>query len=488
MKGQITVFLSLIFSLVASIICALYSSAKDSVIRSQIEIITNAGLYSVFGEYNRELFERYDLLFIDASYGSDSSSLYELSDHVTEYMEYNLMPYIDLPFLNSIQLLPMDLDNLGISDVSLATDNLGQVYYEQVVSYMKDRIGIDVLESFINQFQTVSDKNLLDDSIANRRSQNDTDVSNIENEIRSQETSETKPQDRFDSKKKENPANRINAIRSSSVMKYIFENEERISKKQIDDSVLASNRELNTGTRTESARDGITDKILFDEYLLDKFPNYLNTDENRTLQYETEYILAGKNNDYENLNWVIDRLLLMREVSNFGFLLTDSTRNAEAEALATAIIGFTGIVPLIELTKISLLFAWAYAESVQDVKNLMLGGNIPLFKTTVDWCTDIDDLYNLQSSLASQKREYHNGMYYKDYLRILYLFESKEDKTMRSINLIERNIRNTEGNSYFKMDNCVEYIEIDAQFTEGEGNKYEIIRSFGYNEESRGGE
>lgn len=488
MKGQITVFLSLIFSLVASIICALYSSAKDSVIRSQIEIVTNAGLYSVFGEYNRELFERYDLLFIDASYGSDSSSLYELSDHVTEYMEYNLTPYIDLSFLNSIQLLPMDLDNVGISDVSLATDNLGQVYYEQVVSYMKDKIGIDVLESFIKQFQTVSENNLLNDSIANSRSQNDADINNIENEIRSQETSETKPQDKFDSKKRENPANRINAMRSSGVMKCIFENEESISRKQIDESMLASNRELNTGSRDKRPMDGITDKIIFDEYLLDKFPNYLHTDESRTLQYETEYILAGKNNDYENLNWVIDRLLLMREVSNFGFLLTDSTRNAEAEALATAIIGFTGIVPLIELTKISLLFAWAYAESVQDVKNLMLGGNIPLFKTTADWSTDLDDLYNLQSSLTSQKREYQNGMDYKDYLRILYLFESKEDKTMRSINLIEQNIRNTEGNSYFKMDNCVEYIEIDAQFTEGEGNKYEIIRNFGYNEESRGGE
>ena len=488
MKGQVTIFLSIVFTLIASFIMVLIQNTKDSIVRMQIEIVTNAGLYSAFGEYNRELFNRYDLLFVDAGYGKDTSSLCGLTEHLNRYMDYNYRPYLDLPFLQEKQLVNITINDLGLMDISRATDEEGSVFYNQAVTYMKDFVGMDILQAIMDRMNMVSGSELNNDSVTDQRLKVEADIASMENTIRAGEA-DKEPEERYDNQKKENPVNKINAIRANGVVSYILPDNKSLSGKEMDLTAIASNRSLETGTRAiDKIQDSAVNRILFDEYILDKFPNYLDNHTDGILEYETEYILAGKNNDYDNLNWVINRLLLFREVCNVSFLFTDSARTAQAQALATAIVGFTGIAPLIELTKVSLLFAWAYAESIQDMKNLMNGGNIPLIKASNEWSTDLEDLYQLSDSLKTEKREYQNGLDYEDYLRILLYFEEKDGKTMRSIDMIEQNIRNTMGNSYFKMDNCVEYLQVYVQLAEGGGNEYEIIRGYGYNEEFESGE
>ena len=54
------------------------------------------------------------------------------------------------------------------------------------------------------------------------------------------------------------------------------------------------------------------------------------------LQYELEYILAGKNSDIENLRWVAGRLILFREAANAVYLYSDRVKVAEADAKSTS--------------------------------------------------------------------------------------------------------------------------------------------------------
>ena len=68
-KGEITIFLALSLTIICGFILAILESARVAVIRMEIEIAMDMGIQSIFAEYNRELLERYDLFFIDTSYG-----------------------------------------------------------------------------------------------------------------------------------------------------------------------------------------------------------------------------------------------------------------------------------------------------------------------------------------------------------------------------------------------------------------------------------
>ncbi|MBR1876759.1 MAG: hypothetical protein IJ805_06605, partial [Lachnospiraceae bacterium] len=80
-RGTITVFLSLILTIILSLIMAVTESAIYHAARMKTEMIADMGMDSVFAEYNRELLSRYDLYFIDTSYGSMTPSLEKLKEH-----------------------------------------------------------------------------------------------------------------------------------------------------------------------------------------------------------------------------------------------------------------------------------------------------------------------------------------------------------------------------------------------------------------------
>lgn len=90
-SGEITVFLALICIAVISFILVLIRSAKISFIRTRIEGSTDIALISSFSEYNKMLFEKYHLLFVDTTYkgvldGGDES----FREHFNQYFEINL--------------------------------------------------------------------------------------------------------------------------------------------------------------------------------------------------------------------------------------------------------------------------------------------------------------------------------------------------------------------------------------------------------------
>ena len=60
-KGSITIFLALILSLILSLVCASIESVRMAAARTQIINSMDIGLYSLFGQYDRNLLEDYDL-------------------------------------------------------------------------------------------------------------------------------------------------------------------------------------------------------------------------------------------------------------------------------------------------------------------------------------------------------------------------------------------------------------------------------------------
>ena len=78
------------------------------------------------------------------------------------------------------------------------------------------------------------------------------------------------------------------------------------------------------------------------------------------MDYEIEYILSGKDRDRDNLEQTIGKLLLIREGMNLIYLMQDSAKKAEAESLAIALVGFTGMYGVIKVTQVLILAIWAF--------------------------------------------------------------------------------------------------------------------------------
>ena len=92
--GYITLYLALTLGVMLSLIFTLIEGVRIQTIRLETEGVMDIGLYSVFGEYNRQLLEQYDLFYIDTTYGEGSPSTDLVEEHLQYYMNQNFIKEI----------------------------------------------------------------------------------------------------------------------------------------------------------------------------------------------------------------------------------------------------------------------------------------------------------------------------------------------------------------------------------------------------------
>ena len=137
-----------------------------------------------------------------------------------------------------------------------------------------------------------------------------------------------------------------------------------------------------------------------------------------------------------------------------------------------------------ELFTVSLVLGWAFAESVYDVKTLLSGGRIPLLKNDSSWHYGLQgilqgDLVETSDPEEAGKTE---GMSYEDYLRVFLFLTDSREVTFRAMNVVEQNIRNTAGNSAFRLDACLTEIEMNVEVQSRYGYEVKIRRRKSYTE------
>ena len=152
---------------------------------------------------------------------------------------------------------------------------------------------------------------------------------------------------------------------------------------------------------------------------------------------------------------------------------------AQAEALALVLALLALNPELQEVLKIAILFAWAYLESVLDVRALMKGQRVPLMKTADTWKTSVQGILSPSSQQAEDNGK--GGFSYDDYLRVLLYLESAGTKNLRLMDVMEMDIRKTSGNAGFRMDACIDAFHVQTAVTGAQGYAYETQQEFGYN-------
>lgn len=158
------------------------------------------------------------------------------------------------------------------------------------------------------------------------------------------------------------------------------------------------------------------------------------------LSYEVEYMIGGKDLDEENLVFVVNRLLAIREGLNLIHILSDSQKRQEAQNLAMLITGVAGLSPLVLLTTFFVMSIWALGESLMDIRGLLAGKQVMLFKSSEDWTLDLDQLVSMGQNGEIGTGGGERGLVYLSWLKILMIMDEIVCQEYRMMDMIQMNI------------------------------------------------
>ena len=126
--------------------------------------------------------------------------------------------------------------------------------------------------------------------------------------------------------------------------------------------------------------------------------------------------------------------------------------------------------------------AWAYGETVMDLRSLLSGKHVATVKSRETWQLSLESLMRLGTQEdPGEGMDTETGMDYKDYLRMFLFLEQKESKSLRTLSLIEQNMRYVYGQSYFQADACISRMELESTSKLRRGIRYTYKTYYGYN-------
>ncbi len=480
-QGYITCYLALTLGIMLSFIFTLFEAVRIQTIKMETEGVMDIALFSVFGEFHRELLHQYDLFFIDTSYGEGLSKIQRLEEHLQYYMNQNFEKEVISNLVYNRDLTDLHCDNVTLENYVCASDKEGQILKFQILDYMQHKNGSSLLEKGNESISYVKTQTAYEQNIEEQWDEAEGKLQTLVEERKKDfidpETGEEIPIG-FD-----NPASHIKDIKAQGTLGLVLEKETQISPMVITPGYYFSHREAMEGKGEiewkQSALDNISGKVLLGEYFLEKCSSFQNPMEKAVLKYQIEYLLHGKESDLDNLEATVEDILRIREGINFAYLMTDTAKVKEAEALSWVLSAVFLSPEIKDALKLTILFAWTYAESVKDVRILMDGNPLPLLKNDDCWNTPLSQLFSFTSHLGDYSVS-HTGVKYEDYLRYFLNMKTEKELLYRFMDVCEMDIRITDSNKYFQMDGCLFSVEAKANVSSGYGYGYGISRTFSY--------
>lgn len=499
-RGSITLFVSMLLLVLLGLIFAGLKSMRQAAARAATASALEQGLYSVFAQYDRELFEDYGLLFLDGGYGTSGLRLDEVLRETETYAEYILDPTKNnLTGGGNLLSIRLNRENCSVTGYVLATDQENTAFRRQVCEQMKLQAGAELLKKIsegiyqdgekadglkkqAGTYRTEKAQEYYDRDVAEGLCRPVPSVEQSGEE--SEEISAEEIAEGFGGNVVpvwENPLLSYRLLRGKGLLKLVFaENESGLSRKSIGAGELLSDREHALGMgMTPSKWERPMEKLLIQEFLMEDFPCFQDGEQQKPLLYQAEYAIGGRRNDRDNLKLVLSKMQVLRAASNMIFLMTDPDKRAQADLLAAGISAGLLNPELAPVLAFAIRVAWAYGESVLDLQVLTQGGKIPLVKTAESWQLSIENIGRFTSAAGSERKSSRAGLEYRDYLRILLMGEGTDRLTGRIMDLTELNIRTHEGKESFRLDHCIDAVNIEIGTSVGT-NTYTAERNYGY--------
>lgn len=442
-KGEITAFLSLIFVLLVSFILAMTESAQIQTAKNLKRLAVDSALYSVFGEYQKELLEEYEIFAIDGTYETGQYGEQQLLDRMAYYGSMGI--------------------EQNITDLQLLTDNGGQAFREQVLDFMETRNGGEILQEITGMAEHWEEQKIQGEAVSNQLQQ------------ALSQGEELLPEENRD----------VLKIKQEGVLALVLPESFSLSGKTIVKENQVSVRSRNRGRGEFPARndtDGIKGKWMLQQYVMEKMNSAIErkTDA-RNLDYEIEYLISGKDSDEENLKAVVTQLLLVRMGLNYSYLMTDFGKQGEAESMALTLATVMLHPEAKDAVKQLLLLLWVFGESVVDLRSLLAGRKVSMIKNAANWQLPISAVFTFwMSDSGYEGTDMEGGLDYGQYLQILLQLKDVETLTMRTLDRVEQNLRFEKGLDFFRADACITKIKLQNTAEMWSGYSYSFPAYFGY--------
>lgn len=498
-RAVITVFFSLLSVIFLGLTFTFVEAVRYRAARAHCADLMTVGNWSVFSGFENRLLEKYDLFGIDASSGGTVSAA-DLGTRLKSSLDENANVRDNisgkLPGL-TFDPFQVSVKDASVTEYALLSDNNGEYFYQQAVDFMHETAWMNALgklndsarsaqkaQEAIDDYKTA--KKNADKQAADIKAQSSSMESQLQEQAAKAQVSgssqgssgnvvildgsgsgqtasptpaQSAAQAKLEEKKKadkvKNPLWKMIQLKFKSVLDLVC-GSLKVSSQKLPGWTVLSKRSKNKGTlKLDTDRGGVTDDLLFREYLLDHFPDWSSGRKEKSLQYQLEYIIGGSTSDKKNLKKVVNKMILLREAYNYLYLQADAAAFEETSSLAAAILGWTGNPGLVEALREAFLVYWAYGESLYDVRILMHGGKVPLIKTSSDWHVPLNKLYYLETLLKKADRTAGHGEDYSDYLRLLLNMQFISTQKKRGLDLLEIDLRQEEGMAFFQADNCV---------------------------------
>lgn len=452
-RGEVTAYLSLVFILLITFVGALMESASIQLTKNYRRADMVRAAECIFAEYQKELLEEYEIFALEAGYESGTYEESNLFDRLEYYGAGNM--------------------EQEISRIQMLTDNGCAAFYEQAAAYMEHKYGLDIVKELAGKTD-----------VWRQQEEKIEECTETEKEMQGK-LAGLLEENGGELPKEDNPIEHVNVLKGLSLLELTVPAEMQISQKSIalDDTVSHRNLYRGYGDFSDAAKaPGTLSGLLYGEYVMEHFSTAADEASSGALDYQVEYILEGKGSDRENLEAVIGKLLLLRFVANYAYIQTDAAMKAEAEALALTLCSLLAVPAVTKAAAQGILLAWAYGESVVDIRSLLAGNRVAFVKSKDSWQLSLSSLLTLGTEEdRNDGADAEKGVSYGDYLRILLFLEKQETAGIRTLDLIEQNLRLEQGLTFFRADQCVSRVEFLSTCKLRRGITYQFPTYFGYN-------
>ena len=463
-KAEMTVFFCLISMLLASFFFALLEVTRYHGLAADAKMSSVLETENIAAEFDADLWQEYGLFFVDSSYGTGTQDLQRLYGRVLSMAEKNLNPQN----ARQMSLYKMRMTSCNALRYEVATDDGGNAFRKQAVEYEKRNAVSDIAQTIREKLtlsgNTASGEGYREEAVESGKAAIEQAKAEREQQKaqRTQNGEPQQPEESVPDIEFENPLELFSILKANAVLAMVLPQEKTSSAKSISLAESIERRTLQSGNEEEESDLSELDQLIFLGYLTDKYGNFTNKKENRCLDYELEYLIAGKESDAENLEAVVNRILLQRCATNLLYLHTDAEKCEIAYTIATVLAGVTANPAIIAAVKEGILAAWAYVESLQDVRTLLSGGRISLIKTSAQWKTDV---LHPATSFSGEygANSTSTGFSYEDYLLFQIALESRQTVNYRAMNLIEQNVSLQSGR-VIRMDAMMQQIDMEYEY------------------------
>lgn len=461
MRGYLTVFLALSLSILTGFILFLTFCAIRNGEKVRFECAADIGMNAVLSEYHMELFDKYGLLYVDASYLGDNPSEENVEERLRFYIERNTNHVFESKNAPWGSIRARDVD---IISFETAAAGKGLSMRNQAIGYIED------IGALREEVQILSSKSQLMELDALDPFG---EWSNLMGQLAEMELPLVmNEQNEWEEVPLSNPADWVYGLTGSDAL-YLAETRlDMLSPISVDTGNLISHRPLQNTSVSDRIYKQDEEKFL--TYLFEKMGNYEDISEESILYCQIEYLAEGKGSDLENMDAVAERIFRWRFVDNAERALEDGNLRSQAQAAANELRAVQLKGEFEEPVVQSILYACAFLESIGDLKTLYAGGKVPLRKGTHQMSVDKvlgGVLYVWEGS---------NGFGYGQYLAGMLVLMNAELLNLRAMDIMEMDMRFRKGNAGFCMDWCIERYE--AVITAGNGlpDVMRLRRKYGY--------